>query len=65
MLKGFNRFTIQSKINDSTDDQSNKNVAKSDPKSESLVHTHTSDGKKFTDTETTKGNSTHKLLTNR
>ena len=44
--EGFNRFTLQSKINDSVDDHSNKNVTESDPKSDPLVETHTSDGKK-------------------
>ena len=67
MLKGFNRLTLQSTINDSADDHSNKNVAKSDPKSDPLVATHTSDGKKrkVTDTDTTNRNSPHKLLINR
>ena len=43
------------------------NVAKSDPKSDPLVDTHTSDKKKgkITYTDTTKVNSPHKLLTNR
>ena len=67
MLKGFNRLTLQSTINDSADDHYNKNVAKGDQKSDPLVDTHTSDGKKekIADTDTTKGNSAHKLLTNR
>ena len=41
--------------------------AESDPKSDPLVDTHTSDGKKgkITDTDTTKGNYPHKLLTNK
>ena len=66
-IKGFNRLTLQSTINNSADDHSNKNVAKSDQKSNPLVDTHTSDGKKekIADTDTTKGNSAHKLLTNR
>ena len=45
-LKGLNRLTLQSTINDSADDHSNKNVAESDPKGDPLVDTHTSDGKK-------------------
>ena len=45
-LKVFNRLTLQSKINDSTDDHSNKNVPKSDQKRDPLVDTHTSDGRK-------------------
>ena len=67
MLKVFNRLTLQSTINDSADDHYNKNVAKSDQKSDPLVDTHTSDGKKekIADTDTTKGNSAHKLLTKR
>ena len=66
-LKLFNRLTLQSTINDFEDDHSNKNVAESNPKSYQLVATHTSDGKKIkiTDTDTTKVNSPHKLLTNR
>ena len=32
MLKGFNRLTLQYTINNSADDHSNKNVAKSDKK---------------------------------
>ena len=66
-LKGFNRLMLQSTINDSTNDYSNKNVAESDPESDPLVDIHTSDGKKrkITDTDTTKGNSPQKLLTNR
>ena len=46
---------------------SNKNVTRSDPKSDQLVATHTSDRKKIniTYTDTTKVNSPQKLLTNR
>ena len=60
-------MTLQSKINDFADDYSNKNVAESDPKRYPLVATHISDRneRNFTDTETTKVNSPHKLLTNR
>ena len=66
-LKGINRLTLQSTIYNSTDDHSNKNVAKSNPKSDPLVSTHTSDGneRKISDTDTTKGNFPHKLLMNR
>ena len=66
-IKGFNRLTLQSTINDSVDDHSNKNVSESDPKSDPLVATHTSGGneRKIADTDTTKGNSPRKLLTNR
>ena len=46
MLKVFNRLTIQSKIYNSTDYHSNKNVAESDPKSYQLVVTYNSDEKK-------------------
>ena len=54
-------------MNDSANDDSNKNFIKSDQKSDQLVPTHNSDGKKrkITDTDTTKGNYPHKLLTNR
>ena len=60
-------MTLQSTINVSTDDHSNKHVAKNDPKSNQLVYTHTRSGKegKITDTDSTKGNYPHKLLTNR
>ena len=66
-IKGFNRLKLKSTINDYEDDHSNKDVTKSDPKSDTLVDTHTSDGneRKITDTDTTKGISPHKLLTNR
>ena len=67
MIKGFNRLALQSTINDSADDNSNKNIIENNPKSDSFVDTHTSDGKKgkITDNDTTKGNYPHKLLTNR
>ena len=60
-------MTLQSTINDSIDDHSNQNFAKSDPKSDQLIATHTSDGKKrkITDTDITKGNYPHKLLAKR
>ena len=66
-LKGFNRLTLQSTISVSADDHSDKNDAEIDPKSDQVVATHTSDGKKrkVTATDTTKGNSPYKLLTNR
>ena len=57
-IKGFNISTLQSTINNSADDHSNKNVTESDPKIDPLVDTHTSDENeiKITDTDTTKGN---------
>ena len=66
-IKVFNILTLQSTINDSADDHSNKKGAESDPKSDPLVDTHTSEEKKvkITDTDTTKGNSSLKLLTKR
>ena len=70
-IEGFNKLTLQSTINDSADDHSNKNATesdlKSDLKSDPLVATPTSYGneRKITDTDTTKVNSPHKLLTNR
>ena len=55
-LKRFNILTLQSTINNSSDDHLNRNVAESDPKRDQLIDTHTSDGRrgKFTDTDTTK-----------
>ena len=66
-LKGFNRLTLQSTINNSAFDHSNKNVTKSEPKSDQLIPTHTNDGKKrkITDADTIKVNSPQKILTNR
>ena len=60
-------MTFQSTINNYEHYNSEEDVAGSDPKSDPLVDTHTSDRKegKTTDTDTTKGNSPHKLLTNR
>ena len=60
-------MTLQSTINNSADDHSKINFAESDPKINPLVATHNSDinERKITDTGTTKGNSPHKLLTNR
>ena len=65
-IKRFNRLTLKSTINDYADYHSDKNEAKSDLKSDQVVATHTSDGneRKVTDTETIKGNSPNKLLTN-
>ena len=42
-LKGFNRLTLQSTINDYADYHSDKNDAERDPKSYHVVATHTSD----------------------
>ena len=66
-IRGFNGLTIQSKIKDSVYYISEENDPESDPNSNSLVATHTSDGKKrkVTDTDTTNGNCPHKLLINR
>ena len=63
----FNVLTIQLTINDSTYYNLEEDDAESDPNSDAKVATHTSDGKKIkvTDTETTNGNSPHKLLINR
>ena len=60
-------MTIQSTINDSAYYDSEDDDAKSDPKSDSLVATHTSDRnkRKITDTDTTNINSPHKPLPNR
>ena len=65
-IKGFNRLTLQSTINDYANDHSNKNVPESDPKSDPFVDTHTSDENKgkITDTDTTIGNPPQRLLTN-
>ena len=62
-LKGFNTLTLQSTISNSADDHSEKNDAKSDQ----VVATYTGDGneRKIIATDTTKRNSSHKLLTNR
>ena len=43
-IKEFNGLTIQSKINDSAYYDSEEDDTKSDPKSDSLVATHTGDG---------------------
>ena len=44
-LKVFNRLMLQSTINDSTDDRSNKDVVERYPKIDTLVDTCTSDRK--------------------
>ena len=61
-LKLFNRLTLQSTINNSAYDHSNKHVTKSNQKIDPLVDTNNSDRKKvkITDTDTTKGNSPQK-----
>ena len=66
-IKGFKGLTLQSTINDSSYYHSDVNDAKSDPKSDQVVATHTSDRKKrkVTDTDTNNGNPPHKLLINR
>ena len=58
-LKGL---TLHSKINNSAYYDSDEDDVESDPKSDPLVATHTSDGKKrkVTDTDTTNRNSAHK-----
>ena len=60
-------MTLQSTINNSSYFCSDENDVESDPKSDQVVTTHNSDGeeRKVTDTDTTKGNSPQKLLTNR
>ena len=45
-LKRFNILTLYSIINNSADDHSNKSVSKSDPKSDQIVATHNSYGRK-------------------
>ena len=66
-IKEFNGLMIQSTINDSAYYDSEEDDAKNDPKSDSLVATHTSDvnKRKTTNTDTTNGNAAHKLLMNR
>ena len=43
-LKGFNRLMLQSTINDSADDHSNKKISECDPESNPSVATQTSEG---------------------
>ena len=59
-------MTIQSTISDSAYYDSEGNSAVSNPKSDSLIATQTSDGneRKITDTDTTNGNPPHKLILN-
>ena len=66
-IKESNGLTIQSTIKDSVYYNSEGDDADSDPKSDSLVATHTSvtNEGKVTDADTTNGNYPHKLLTNR
>ena len=66
-IKVFNRLTLLSTIKDSADYHSEKNDAERDTKSDQVVATHTSDGKKrkVTDTDATNVNFPHKLLINR
>ena len=58
-LKGFKILRLHSTTNNSEYYNSDKDNAGSDPKSDPLVATHTSDGKKrkVTYTDTTNGNS--------
>ena len=62
-LKGL---TLDSIINDAGYYSLDDNDAEVNPKSDLLVYTHTSDGKKrkVTDTDTTNGNSSKKILIN-
>ena len=57
-IKVFKRLALQSTINDSAYYNLDEDDAESDPKSDQLLATHTSDGKKikFTDTGTTNRN---------
>ena len=59
-------MTIQSTINNYEHYNSEEDVKESNPKSDPWVSTHTSDGneRRITDTDTTEGNYSHKLLTN-
>ena len=59
-------MTIDSTIKDSAYYNSDEDDTESDPNTDLLVATHTIDGKKrkVTDTDTTNGNSPHKLLIN-
>ena len=60
-------LALDLKINDSAYCNSYEDDAESNPKSDPLVATHTSDGKKIkvTDTDTNNGNSPQKILINR
>ena len=66
-IKGFKILTLHSTINDFAYYNSDKDDAEINPKSDPLVATHTSDGKKIkvSDTDTINRNSPQKLLINR
>ena len=66
IVKGFKGLTLHSKINNSGYNNSDKDDAESDQKSDQLVATHTSDRKKIkiTDTNTTNINCLQKILIN-
>ena len=66
-IKEFHGLTIQSTISNSAHYDSEEHDAVSDPKSDSLVATHTNDRNKgkITDADTTNVNSPHKLILNR
>ena len=66
LIKVFNGFTIQSTINNSAYYDSEEDDTEIDPNKDPKVATHISDGqkRKGTDTDTTNGNSPHKLLIN-
>ena len=65
-IKYFHGVMIQSTIRNSAYYDSEEHDAVSDPKSDSLVATSTSNGnkRKITDTDTTNGNSPHRLISN-
>ena len=67
LAKTLKRLTMDSTINDSAYYNSDEDDAESDPKSDPLVATHTSDGKKrkVTNTDTTNRNSPHLIWINR
>ena len=67
MIKGFKGLTLKSTNKNSEYYNSEEDDTERDPKSNQLVATHISDGKKrkVTDNDTTNGNSTQKLLINR
>ena len=66
-IKGFNGLAIQETINDSVYYNSEEGDAESNPNRNPKLATHTSYRKKrkLTDTDTTNGDSSHKLLINR
>ena len=65
-IKGLNKLTFDSTINVYEHYNSEEDVKENNPKSDPWVSTHTSDGneRRITDTDTTEGNYSHKLLTN-